>query len=60
MKIKFYQMGTGRLIAEAGRGMTKKAIKALQEKEWARHQGGICNIIEYSSEHAIFFAQRNL
>lgn len=34
----FYEMGIGRLIAEAGRGITKKAIRKLQETEWAKKQ----------------------
>lgn len=54
--MKFYLMGNGRHIAEAGRGTSKKAILALQKKEWARRQGGICRIVELIEERAIYFA----
>ena len=52
-------MGNGNIIAEAGRGIKKKDILKLQENEWARKQGGICNILEYTEEHAVFFALRD-
>lgn len=55
--MKFYLMGNGNLIAEANRGTTKKAILKLQEAEWARKQGGICQIVEYTEPRAIYFAQ---
>ena len=54
----FYEMGTGRLIAEAGRGITNKAIRKLQETDWAKKQGGICRILEYTEPRAIFFAEK--
>ena len=56
----FYRMATGKLIAEANRGTTKKAIKKLQDEEWAKKQGGICEIAEYTEPHAIYFAMHNL
>ena len=56
----FYEMGTGRLIAEAGRGITNKAIRKLQETDWAKKQGGICRILEYTEPRAIFFAEKNI
>ena len=57
---KFYVMGTGKLIAEAGRGTTIKAIKKLQKREWAQKQGGITEIRTLTSPHAIYFAMKNL
>jgi hypothetical protein len=57
--MKFYEMGNGNFIAEAGRGTTSKKIRELQNEEWARKQGGICRITEYTEPHAIFFAERN-
>jgi len=54
--MKFYLMGNGRLIAEAGRGTTRKAILELQEKKWVKQQGGICKILEYTEDRAIFSA----
>jgi len=54
--MKFYQMGNGNLIPVANRGTDKKDIVKLQEYEWARKQGGICGIIEYSEPRAIYFA----
>ena len=56
--MKFYLMGTGRYIAEAGRGTTKKAIIALQELSWAKKQGGICEVVKLTEPRAIFFAVR--
>jgi hypothetical protein len=56
--MKFYEMGNGNLIAEAGRGLTVKKIKELQKTEWARKQGGICNIRELNDPRAIYFAQQ--
>ena len=55
---KFYTMGNGRYIAEAGRGTCKTAILKLQKEEWARKQGGICNVVELTEPRAIFFAQK--
>ena len=52
----FYLMGNGKLIPEAGRGTIKKAIKALQQQAWVIKQGGICQIVEYTEERAIYFA----
>ena len=54
--MKFYLMGNGNLIAEANRGVTRKAITKLQEQDWVKKQGGICNIIDYTEPRAIFFA----
>lgn len=54
--VKFYRMGNGNLIAEGGRGTTRKVIRGLQEREWARRQGGICEIVDYTEPHAVFFA----
>jgi len=55
---KFYEMGNGNLVAEAGRGVTVKRIKKLQKTEWAKRQGGICAIRIFTEPRAIFFAQR--
>ncbi len=52
----FYKMGTGKLIAVAHRGTSRKEIKKLQKEKWARSQGGICAIISYTEPHAIYFA----
>jgi hypothetical protein len=60
MAKKFYLMDNGNLIEEAGRGITKKAINALQQTEWAKKQGGICNIVEYTEPRAIHFARKHL
>ncbi len=57
--VKFYEMGNGRFIAEAGRGTKRKDIIKLQEEEWARKQGGICRIVDYTEPHAIYFALNN-
>jgi len=54
----FYKMGNGNLIPVAHRGTSRKEIKALQEKEWARIQGGICAVISYTEPHAIYFATK--
>ena len=51
-------MGNSVLIAEAGRGITKKKITELQETGWARQQGGICGVKELTEARAIYFAQR--
>ena len=51
-------MGNGNLIAEAGRGITKKAIIKLQKTEWARKQGGICAIRELTDPRAIFYTTK--
>ena len=59
MSVKFYAMGNGNMIAEAGRGITRRKIEELQKTEWARKQGGICNIVEYTEPRAIFFAQQH-
>lgn len=59
MGVKFYEMGNGNLIAEAGRGVDKKSIRRLQENEWARKQGGICGIRELTESRAIWFALNN-
>jgi len=56
--MKFYLMGNGNYIAEAGRGTTPKFIRELQQQEWARKQGGICRIVELTEPRAIYFAQR--
>lgn len=56
--MKFYLMGNGRLIAEANRGTIKSAILRLQEEDWVKKQGGICQIVEYAEPHAIYFALR--
>ena len=56
---KFYEMGNGNMIAEAGRGTNKKAIIKLQKNEWARKQGGICAIIEITEPRAIYFVNKN-
>lgn len=57
--MKFYEMGNGNLIAVGDRGTTIKAIRKLQDEEWARKQGGICDVREYTEEHAIYFAMHN-
>lgn len=44
----FYKMGNSKLIPVANRGTSRKEIKALQKKEWARSQGGICAVISYN------------
>lgn len=54
--VKFYRMGNGGLIAEAGRGTTRNAIRGLQEREWAREQGNICEVVDYTENRAVFFA----
>ena len=56
--MKFYLMGNGKYIAEAGRGTNKKAIRKLQEQEWARKQGGICKIVDLTDARAIYFAMK--
>ena len=56
--MKFYEMGNGILIAEAGRGVTPTAIINLQKNEWARKQGGICAIREITEPRAIYFATK--
>ena len=50
-------MGNGNLIAEADRGITKKAIIELKKKDWARKQGGICRIINYAESRAVFYTE---
>ena len=52
----FYKMGNGKLIPVAHRGTSRKEIKALQKKDWAKSQGGICAVISYTEPHAIYFA----
>jgi len=52
----FYKMGTGRLIAVAHRGTSRKQIKKLQKEKWVKSQGGICAVISYTEPHAIYFA----
>ena len=54
--VMFYEMADGCLIAEAGAGKSPRTIQRLQETDWARKHGGICNILEYTEEHAVFFA----
>jgi len=54
----FYKMGNGRLIAIANRGTSRKEIKALQNEEWAKRQGGICAVISYTEPRAIYFATK--
>ena len=54
----FYKMGNGKLIPVAHRGTSRKEIKALQKEEWARSQGGICAVISYTEQHAIYFATK--
>ena len=53
---KFYEMGDGTKIAEAGRGARKKDIKRLQETFWAKKHGGICGLTNLTSPHAIYYA----
>ena len=55
---KFYEMGNGNMLAEVGRGITKKAIIKLQKNEWARKQGGICAIRELTEPRAIFYTTK--
>lgn len=59
MGTKFYAMGNGNLIAVVKRDTTKKAISDLQQTDWAKRQGGICNIVEYTEPRAIYFAQKH-
>ncbi|KKN86981.1 hypothetical protein LCGC14_0262500 [marine sediment metagenome] len=54
----FYQMGNGKLIPVANRGTSRKEIKALQNEEWVKHQGGICVVISYTEPRAIYFATK--
>lgn len=54
--VKFYEMGNGKFIAEAGRGTTPKKIRELQKEEWTRKNGGICRIVDYTEPHALFLA----
>ena len=54
----FYKMGNGNLIPVAYRGTSRKEIKALQNEDWARSQGGICAVISYTEPHAIYFAMK--
>ncbi len=54
----FYKMGNGKLIPVATRGTSRKEIKALQNEEWAKSQGGICAIISYTEPRAIYFATK--
>lgn len=55
----FFKMGNGKLIAAAHRGVSRKEIKALQKEEWARSQGGICGVINYTKPYAIYFAMKD-
>ena len=55
--VLFYEMANGTFIVEAGRGITKQAIKKFQKEEWARKRGGICRIVEFTEPRAIFFAE---
>ena len=52
----FYKMGNGSLVPVANRGISRREIKRLQEKDWARNQGGICMVISLTEPHAIYFA----
>ncbi len=54
----FYKMGNGNLIPVANRGTSRKQILKLQQEEWARRQGGICTVISYTEQHAIYFATK--
>lgn len=54
----FYKMGNGKLIPVANRGTGRREIKALQNEEWARRQGGICAVINYTEPRAIYFATK--
>ena len=58
IKMKFYLMGNGKLIAEANRGISKKQVAGLQRQPWAISQGGICQIVEYNEERAIYFVNK--
>ena len=58
--MKFYLMGNGRYISEANRGTSMKKIKQLQKQEWASKQGGICGVVELTSNRAIYFALKGL
>ena len=57
----FYEMANGNLV-EVGDRCTnlrnKQVIKKLQSELWARRQGGICGIVEYTEEHAIWYARQ--
>ncbi len=55
----FYQMGNGKKIPVANRGTSRKEIKALQNEEWAKRQGGICAVISYTEPRAIYFASKS-
>ena len=54
--VKFYEMGDGTKIAEAGRGTTKKRIVKLQTETWAQKHDGICGIVTLTEPRAIYFA----
>lgn len=53
---KFYEMGDGTKIAEAGRGARKKEIIRLQGQFWAKKHGGICGVVDLAESHAIYYA----
>lgn len=55
----FYKMGNGNLVPVAHRGTSRREIKNLQDTDWAKTQGGICQVISYTEPHAIYFAMNN-
>ena len=56
-KMIFYRMGNDNFVSAGLRGTTVRAIKKLQSQEWARKQGGICEVVKLTEPRAIYFAQ---